>query len=330
VTLDDLWAELESEPVAERATGRRRIHADGPVDLYVTLAPGGIRGLCLVVRDSALPEGGLLPATRGIDHREYSTSRPGFSALELRLTDRGATDIFSALAADVAGTTALAGDDVDAVGRWITRIARWQRLLAASPTGLGPERQRGLHAELHVMREHLQPRIGIEAAVLGWEGPAGGHDFQLRGLSLEVKSAASHEPQVVTINSERQLDETGTDGLYLVHVSLDVHQNAGESLPEMVASLRAEVADTPVSLIFEDRLMDAGYADVHEPRYRATGYTIREENYLRVGPGFPRLIEQDLPEGIGGVRYSVVIAMCMEFRVELNAALAPLENHHGD
>ena len=70
-----------------------------------------------------------------------------------------------------------------------------------------------------------------------------------------MKSCAANEPQVVTINGERQLDESGTDSLYLVHVSLDIRSEGRETLPEMVASARELAAGSSVEGLLEDRLL---------------------------------------------------------------------------
>lgn len=323
--LETIWLEMEAEPPPAIGSARRRVFGGAHADLNVTLTlPGPVRGLALTVGDEHVPSGFELPATRELVHRQTPARQAGRTVLELRLTDASANDIFVALAGDVAARAASAEDDEQAVGQWVSRITRWQRLLAMAPRGLGGERQRGLYAELRFLRDRLLPVVGIEAATFGWEGPRGGHDFQLVGGAFEVKSAASHQPQVMKIASERQLDETGTDGLHLVHHSLDVHQNAAESLPDIVGEISAIVAGTAAEDEFADRLMQSGYSEVHRRRYEATGYTVREEFFFEVVPGFPRLVEAGLPEGVGGVSYSVVVDVCMPFRSPAEQALARL------
>jgi hypothetical protein len=323
----NVWAEMETQPPTDSGTARRRVHADAHVDLNITLTvPGPVRGLALTIADEDIPAGVEPPATREMDHRLTPARQPGRSVLELRLTDPSSNDLFAALANDVATLVAGAEDDGQAVGLWIARITRWQRLLASAPRGLSGERQRGLYAELRFLRDRLIAAVGPEAAVLGWEGPRGGHDFQLAGGSYEVKSAASHQPQVVTISSERQLDETGTDSLHLVHHSLDVHQQAGETLPDIVDHLTQTLAGTPVEDELADRLLDSGYSEVHRRRYGSTGYTVREELYFTVGAGFPRLVEAELPQGVGRVSYDLVVDVCSPFEVPIERALAPLRS----
>jgi len=321
-----LWAELGVSPPSGTAVARRRLPTSTAIDLNITLShPGPVRGLALTVADHALAGALTLPSTRGLEHRRYAATTPDRTTLELRLTDPAANDLFVGLATDVARATAKAADDRDAVGVWLSRITRWQRLLARAPNGLGPERQRGLYAELEVLRSDLLERVGIAAGVEGWQGPLGGHDFQLHGGAFEVKGSAAHEPQVVMVNSERQLDTIGTDSLHLVHVSLDIHQHAGETLPGIVDILREHAAETGAEDLLEERLIDAGYVDAHRSHYESTGYTVREKLFLQVRAGFPRIIESDLAEGVGGVSYSLVIAACVDFEVARIQALAVLE-----
>ena len=52
-------------------------------------------------------------------------------------------------------------------------------------------------------------------------------------------------------------------------------------------------------------LFDSGYLDEQAERYASTGYNILQELFFRVSEGFPRIIERDLPEGVGDLNYSV-------------------------
>jgi hypothetical protein len=268
---------------------------------------------------------GALPQTRGMEHLLYHLEGSGNARLELRLTDPAAADVFVTLVEDLTTSVAAMRDDASAASAWIGRLARWQRLLQRTSPGLSPDQQRGLYAELWLIRELLAESIGIIEAVDAWMGPAGAsHDFQLSTGSIEVKSTATNQPQVVRISSERQLDETGTPSLHLLHVSLDVHQHSGETLIAMVGSIRSGVSGGAAQAEFEERLLAYGYVDVHEPLYAATGYTLREHGFYRVSAGFPRIVESDLPDGVGGVQYRLAVAACASFAVETEATLSLL------
>jgi hypothetical protein len=319
VKLGEIWQELEeSDPVGGTGRLQRRVEGASRMDLRVELVlPERHRAVSLSVDATAAAGHEEPPQAVGLRH----TATQGGSTVtfSLELTDRAATDLFEVLAEDLVGSVAAAGDNREGVGVWTGRIARWQHLLRRAPQGLGPELQRALMAELWILRELVAPVAGVAAAVRAWQGPTRSrHDFQLPLTSLEVKSCAANQPQVVTINGERQLDEVGTPGLHLAHVSLDVHHNGPESLPEMVASVREVVLDSGAEVEFEDGLLAFGFIDLHAPRYAGTGYTVRESRFFRVVPGFPRLTEADLPEGVGGLHYRLAIAACAPFEVPVD------------
>jgi putative PD-(D/E)XK family protein DUF4420 len=312
----EIWRELE-ETGAPGGSGRlrRRVEGDSKMDLHLELVlPERHRAVSLTVPAAAAAGHEDPPQAAGLRHTLAAGGDPVTFSLEL--TDRAAGDLFEVLVEDMVAAVAEAGDDREGVGIWTGRIARWQHLLRRAPQGLGPELQRALLAELWILRELVAPGTGVAAAVRSWQGPTRSrHDFQLPLTSLEVKSCAANQPQIVRINGERQLDETGTPALHLAHVSLDVHRNGPESLLEMVASVRELAAGSGAEMELEDRLLESGFLDLHASRYAGTGYTVRDSRFFRVGPGFPRLTEADLPEGVGGLRYKLAIAACADFEV---------------
>jgi hypothetical protein len=102
----------------------------------------------------------------------------------------------------------------------------------------------------------------------------------------------------------------------LLHLSLDVRQGQGETLPEIVANVRSLVADDPIAKDeLENCLFEVGYLDIHASRYEETTYSIREYNYFKVGQDFPRIIESDLRNGVGDVRYTISVAECKRFSI---------------
>jgi len=175
-----------------------------------------------------------------------------------------------------------------------------------------------------MIREHMIPAVGPAAALAAWQGPSGGRDLQFPGASVEVKSSAATEPQAVRINSERQLDTIGCPRLYLAHVSLAVEVGKGGTLPQMVESLRELVAGSAGAVLFDDGLLGVGYLAAHESRYERVGYAIRGESFFEVRDRFPRILEADLPPGVGNVRYDLVLDVCEPFRVDAGAVVEGL------
>jgi hypothetical protein len=327
VTLADLWLDLERRLPSDRS-GRmlQRIHPESPVDLHVSVsATGARRSLELEVAAGAADGIELPSPTRGIGMASDPQIGDGHAVLALELIDASAADLFTSVCADVAAVTAGADDDEAAVTLWMGRFARWRRFLERGTGGLSARRQRGLYAELWTIRELLAPVLGYPEAVDSWKGPDGApRDFETSGVAVEVKSSAANEPQVVPIHGERQLDDTGLDGLYIVHLSLEPLRDAGETLPRIVDSLRTLTAVGATSGTLEDRLLASGYADMHEANYRHTGYALRRTSLLRVVEGFPRITERDLPDGVGSVRYALAIDACRDFEVPLGTLATAL------
>jgi hypothetical protein len=312
------WESLAEAAVSRAGSGTMsiRIEPESLLEMRATVtSPDERRGLSLTVPADAVAGVSELPATSGLEH-VISDTPDGRREILLRLQDATANEMFEALAADLLRTVAPATSQEEGVRLWMGRLALWRRVFAAGRRGLSPNRQRGLYAELFFLRELFEPAVGAGAALAGWQGPMGGRDFQFPGASIEVKSSAATEPQAVRINSERQLDTIGCPRLYLAHVSLAVETSKGETLPQMVASVRDLAAGSTGAALLEDALLSVGYLAVHEHQYTRAGYAIRAEHFFEVREGFPRILEADLPPGVGNVRYDLVLDVCEPFRVD--------------
>ena len=328
MNLEALWSSLELRAPDDR-DGRmeQRIHPDAAIDLFVSAQRREPRrALELRVSDAAAPDE-LPSGTRGIGVAAHPIpGAAGRTAITLELHDAAGRQLFAALCADVAAATAVCEDERRAVATLVNRFLRWRRLLERAPEGLSSAARKGLYAELWVIRELLEPAVSIDSAVMAWIGPEGApRDFEHLGHGIEAKASAANEPQVVAVNGERQLDDAGLRSLHLVHLSLEVVQGGGETLPAMVRSLRERTADRAVEAQFEDLLLEAGYADIHAVHYDREGYGLRRLTVMRVRDGFPRLTEDTLPDGVGSVRYRLAIDACRDHEVDRTQLTTSLE-----
>jgi len=157
-----------------------------------------------------------------------------------------------------------------------------------------------------------------------WTGSKGTQqDFQFPGCAVEVKTSSAKQHQKLAIASERQLDDTGAGMIVLLHLSLDVRQGQGENLPEIVASVRSLASGDAIAKDeLENLLFEIGYLDIHATRYENIGYTIREHNYFKVEKDFPKIIESDLRNGVGDVRYTISVAECKRFSISESEVIA--------
>lgn len=324
--IDKIWCELEAEAQAGSASAwLTRFALPKPSQpLLVALEPStNRRALLLPLPKSAIPVKREWPVCRGAE--VFSIAFSGEAYLGVRLLDQACVDVFAVLAEDLAPRVAATSDAFTAAKVMLARLRRWQKFLAAGTTGLPLERQRGLYGELYTLRTHLLPAISASIAITNWRAPLASHqDFQFKSGAVEVKTTTAKQPQSVRITSERQLDDSGIPALFLHVVVLDEREvegqgsSHGETLPDIVRSLRLLVqSDERVLETFDDRLLEAGYLDSDEPRYETRHFSLRSEHTFHVKSGFPRLVESDLPTGIGDVAYLLSITACAAFALPI-------------
>jgi hypothetical protein len=240
--------------------------------------------------------------------------------------------VFTALAQDLDARLTLAQTTEESAAELFGRLKLWQQFLKAWHDGMSLEARRGLWGELYFLRATLLPAMSAAEAVTGWKaGTAAHQDFQFAHAAVEIKTTSAKQPQSVRITSERQLDETGAGKLFLNVVVVDEREvsmaagTPGQSLPALVASIRAELAGDPSNLaLFNDLLFHRGWLDEHIPRYESHRLTLREELIFRVEPGFPRLVEGNLPEGVGDVNYALSLSASKGFQIEVTEMLTAL------
>lgn len=318
--IEDLWKALEADAIAGKtgASGwllrLARPAAGCPLFVGLELASRR-RAVLLRLPSASVPTRRHWPRCKGLEPLAVAVG--GSAHFGVALKEPRFADVFTALAEDLVRRVADAGSPAAQTRAFLGQLARWQKFLSATFDGLSQEAQRGLWGELHFLREHLLTTIGA-AAVNSWKGGERAHqDFQFESSAVEVKTTLAKQPQVVRITSERQLDDSAWDSLFLNVIALDVRDGSGETLPEMVASLRAKLgADSAAREQFEDELLAIGYLDAHSARYADRGYKVRAVGFFRVGPKFPSLVEADMPAGVGDASYALSVAACEPFKVK--------------
>lgn len=320
--IEEIWQTLEQDG-NDISSGylTRRILPEVNYDIYLALEKSSsTRFLMLRVNSMFLEHKVNYPASSSFvvnrivlpqDSEEYGT-------LQLILTNSRYEDIFTTLVQDIVDHLALIPEERAAISAFVVRLKRWQTFLEKNnPEGLSEIAQQGLYGELWFLRKSVFPHLELSKGLLGWTGPKGTQqDFQFSGCAVEVKTTSAKQHQKLAIASERQLDDTGAGIIVLLHLSLDVRQGQGETLPGIVASVRSVVADNAIaSNQLENLLFEVGYLDIHTTRYDNVGYSIREHNYFKVGPDFPKIIESDLRNGVGDVRYTISVAECKRFSI---------------
>jgi hypothetical protein len=233
---------------------------------------------------------------------------------------RGPTAVYAGLMEDVWNHVSALSSAAEKLVGVRARLERWGDFFERTgPRGLTPPAQRGLFGELWFLREHLVPVLGVTAAVDAWVGQRRAHqDFQLPDAAIEMKTSIAKQLVEIRIASERQLDDRGIPPLFLAVLLLTELEAGGETLPNVVASVRYASEGTGSLVSLEEKLLDAGYVDEQATAY-SRGYVVRKFLAFRVGDGFPRLLEDDLPNGVGDVSYAISLALATPFQVEQGA-----------
>jgi len=228
-------------------------------------------------------------------------------------------DVFAVMCENMIQSVLLLCSEELVVRTIINQLKKWQELFEKlNANGLTLSEQLGFYGELHFLQKYLAKSNNNSYDVLHtWIGVnKASRDFQGGSWAVEVKTTSTNNPQKVTINGEKQLDETLLKNLFLFHISVEVSNGNGNTLCQKVAAIR-EILENDISalLLFNAKLIDAGYFDRHKSFYLVTSYKVRNENYYNIENEFPRIRENELRRGVGDVKYSINLAMCGKYSV---------------
>jgi hypothetical protein len=227
-------------------------------------------------------------------------------------------DIFAVLCEDLIASISEETNEKKIIREVLNRFEKWKSLFnKIGLQGLKPEEQRGLFGELYFLRKYLHVNNDFLAVVNTWTGTEKQiRDFQSGSWAVEVKTTHGNNHQKVHISSERQLDTTNLETLFLYHISLEHQQNSGETLNDIVDSvidtLRAEIIALNK---FKSKIYEVGYFDFQRNLYENIGYHIRQDEFYKVEKDFPRIEENDLRIGVGDVKYSIILSQCAPFSI---------------
>jgi hypothetical protein len=227
-------------------------------------------------------------------------------------------DIFAVLCEDLIASISEETNEKKIIREVLNRFEKWKSLFSKiGLQGLKPEEQRGLFGELYFLRKFLHSTNNFLPIISTWTGTEKQiRDFQSGSWAVEVKTTHGNNHQKVQISSERQLDTTNLEDLFLYHISLEQQQNSGETLNDIVDSvidiLRAEIIALNK---FKSKIYEVGYFDLQRNLYETIGYHIRQDEFYKVEKDFPRIEENDLRAGVGDVKYSIILSQCAPFSI---------------
>ena len=324
--INQIWAQLELNSSTVAGLFKLRFSDASKCDVFLGLKlPETHRLLILKVPFNIGKEFNFKYEFRGLKFEKiYDPDDSKFLLLNLVLVEKQFKDVFDTLIADII-TGLLNENDIRVILKnYSNRLIKWQSLFERfSQEGLTPEQQRGLFGELYFLRKYLQAytnQLDILNTWIGTERQV--RDFQSGTWAVEVKTTHGNNHQKVHISSERQLDITNLNDLFLYHISLEQMQNSGETLNDIVDSVIGILeVDTMALNEFKSKIYEVGYFDLQRSLYDGKGYFIREDIFYKVDNDFPRIQEDDIRAGVGDVKYSIIISQCSHFIIDENVVL---------
>lgn len=97
----------------------------------------------------------------------------------------------------------------------------------------------------------------------------------------------------------------------------------------MVDEIRARLTSPSASQRFESLLVQAGYLPNQRDLYDHDRYTLRRGEFWTVGQGFPRIVEAELPPGVGNCTYTIDVSALAPHSVTAEALVDLIRGTHG-
>jgi hypothetical protein len=219
----------------------------------------------------------------------------------------GNPELFMAMVGDIAHALESAphSDGRHQLQLFLGRVRAWQEFMRKGAAPLGPEAEIGLIGELCFLEEMIALGIASSVAVTAWEGPFDApQDFIVGTGAVEVKSTVAKIGFPAKISSLEQLDDSIHSPLFVAGQRFAV-SDTGMTLPDWADRISNLLQnDHPDRSMFRQKLLAAGYADVHAHHYtRRVAYT--GLRLLRADDGFPRLLPGNVPKGIRRATYEI-------------------------
>lgn len=309
--IEDIWNDFEINDALKTGVVLKRFSADIMPDCFVAMRmPEKVKSIALRLSKINVDVSVLNDLKDITTEILPDETRPDKMLLLISLAANTLSSIFAVLCEDLFNSVSDVREEKELVKSLQNRFLKWKELfeLAKSP-GMSPEKQIGLFGELFLLKNFLMETGNFGECLNIWVGPDTGiRDFEKNNNAIEVKTTQTHNHQKIRISSERQLDTTLLENLFLFHLSLEKRNGNEYSLNRIVSELFSIIGDNKLlSNVLNRKLISVGYFKHHESCYENISYLVRGEEFYKVTEYFPRIEEKDLMKGVGDVTYSIVL-----------------------
>lgn len=288
--------------------------------------PGREEALLAGFSAAVVPAAERLPDGHGFSVERVDPRFDGKTWLALTRRSTGSTELFLAMACDVADAldAAAGADEQQLLRAFLGRVRAWQEFMRKGAQPLGPEAEIGLIGELKVLSSIIEAGVSAAIACEAWVGPLDGRrDFELGTGGLEIKTTLAASGFAARIGSLDQLDDTVRQPLFVGGVRLR-QAASGQGLPDFVEEMKDIVrGDAEAERLLSDRLIAAGYFDAHADSY-SRRFVHAGLRVLRVAEGFPRLTPACVPFGVVRASYEIDLDKVPGPSLEIDPALKEL------
>lgn len=310
--IDDIELAWSSLATSTDTSGWRTIHiaSVGPCALFAgVLFPGKEEALLANFSSSLVAPSEKLPEAQGFCVSRVEPNSDGKAWLALTRKPSGSVELFVFMVSDVLETMRAEphADEIRLLRIFLGRIRAWQEFMRKGIQTLSPEAEIGLVGELTMLQAIIEAGVPSAIAIEAWVGPFDGiQDFIIGSGAIEVKATLSPVGFPAKIGSLEQLDNSTRQPLFVSGVRLKQVAN-GQSLPEFVWTTRQIIqGDAEAGSLLSERLLAAGYFDVHADRY-ARRFDFSGLRVIEVDEGFPRLTSGNVPVGVRRAMYEIDI-----------------------
>ena len=328
--IENIWQDFIENDSLKTGIILKRYSADIIPDCFVSMRmPEKVKSIAFRVSTKLIDISSLSDLKDIVSEIIPDETDKDRSLIIISLADNSLSSIFAVLCEDLFQAVSLIKQESDLIQTLQNRFIQWKELFVmAKGSGLTLEKQIGLFGELFLLKK-LFLQTGLLAEILSiWTGPETGiRDFEKNNCAVEVKTTHTHNHQKIRISSERQLDTTLLQYLFLFHLSIEKRNSNENTLNTIVEEIYSIIGQNKLlGNILKRKLMSAGYFDHHKPIYQNNSFLIREEDFFKIENSFPRIEEKDLMKGVGDVKYSIILTSETEqYRTTFNDVLQNLD-----
>ncbi len=239
-------------------------------------------------------------------------------------------DIFAVLCEDLINNVKNVENEVTLLKTLKRRFLKWQSLFEKLyEAGLNINQQKGLFGELIFLKILVENSQNIDYILDSWLGMLKApQDFYYKNKwALEIKTTKNNA-QKLSISNELQLDESFFEHLFLLHISLETSDKIGKNLNQLIDELFNLLKNnTSATYKFKQKILDAGYYDLHKKFYEDVFYQVENLHYYQINSTSPRLTARNMPNGISETKYSISLLSLQKSLISQDNVLKTIKNH---